>query len=136
MLTVFGSISNNINSNKIYKPSIHFVLGVYLFLEIYMNNIIIKENSIPDFLEKWNFIKVPCRSPIDCLIEHGFFKAIRRTKRFRLYARRHKDYIVPFSEYWLLLDNNLYRSQSIPCEYGIKKVADEIEYLIDNKKSA
>lgn len=88
------------------------------------------KETITSFLDKWNFYKIPCRSPIDCLIEHGFFKANRKTKRFRLYAKRHKDRIMPFAEYWLLLDNTLYCSTDIPCKYGIKKMIQEVECLV------
>ena len=64
-----------------------------------------------EFLTKWKFATVPCHSPMDCLIEHGFFKSVRTGKRYRFYIKRFTRNRLPFVQYWLLLDKTLYATK-------------------------
>lgn len=87
--------------------------------------------KIHEFLTKWKFEAVPCRSPMDCLIEHGFFKSTRTGKRYRFYIKRFTRNRLPAIQYWLLFDKTLYATREQLLKTGMNEtIISELETIM------
>ncbi len=90
-------------------------------------------NSVQTFLTAWKFNKIPCRAPMDFLISEHLLRVTRRTKHYRLYAKRYGSRMLPLTKYFLLLNSELYCSE-VPYGGQTQNIINELESVLQKKK--
>lgn len=89
-------------------------------------------HSVQTFLHAWKFNKVHCSSPMDYLISEHLLRAVRRTKHYRLYAKRYGSRMLPSTKYFLLLNSELYCSE-VPYGGQTKNIISDLESVLQKK---
>ena len=90
-------------------------------------------NSVQTFLTAWKFNKISCRAPMDYLISEHLLRATRRTKQYRLYAKRYGNHMLPSTKYFLLFNNVLYCSE-VPYGGQTQNIISDLESVLQKKK--